>query len=334
MEYFEPGLREISRAVRRLLIRLRTASARARLVTAETTLGLLAWQQADYDSETQDQVRQIIECEREQGRHTNDSAQIGNAIRELTAERDAARRQYDEKRAQLAAERERVVAGHPQIERQLAEKRATEPTFEKRMPELDRELREVQKLYSELLSAEPQTQQIRNELIQMRERSVSIPNEKSDLRTMHMRTVSEIHALEAQLARDRQATEALDKKGRELERELDKVEYGLAGRIQDLERQRATVEKTIHALEGAKRNPYAEVGRVLADSNIAPVNQPHALEDVRDHRFAVQKLGHMLNASLAESAAENRVQMRQSLLIWLAMALVFFAFLVAIMALG
>ena len=308
--------------------------ARSRLVTAETTLGLLAWQQADFDTETQEQVRQIIECEREQGRHTNDSAQLGNAIRELTAERDAGRKQYEEKRQQLAAQRERVTAAHPQLDRQLAEKRAAEPTFERKMPELDRELREVQKLYSELLTSEMQTAQVRNELIKLRERTVSIPNEKSDLRTMHMRTVSEIHALEAQLLRDRAAVGAIDKEARELEKKFNAADGALAGRIHDIERQRAAVEKEIHALEGAKKNPYAQVGRVLADSNIGPVNQPHALEDVRDRRFEVRGLGENLNASFAASAAEDRVEMRQSLLIWLAMAVTLLAFLVAVVVLG
>ena len=308
--------------------------ARSRLVTAETTLGLLAWQQADFDTETQEQVRQIIECEREQGRHTNDSAQLGNAIRELTAERDAGRKQYEEKRQQLAAQRERVTAAHPQLDRQLAEKRAAEPTFERKMPELDRELREVQKLYSELLISEMQSAQVRNELIKLRERTVSIPNEKSDLRTMHMRTVSEIHALEAQLLRDRAAVGAIDKEARELEKKFNAADGALAGRIHDIERQRAAVEKEIHALEGAKKNPYAQVGRVLADSNIGPVNQPHALEDVRDRRFEVRGLGEKLNASFAASAAEDRVEMRQSLLIWLAMAVTLLAFLVAVVVLG
>ena len=288
--------------------------ARAELVTAETTLGLLAWQQADFDPETQEEVRQIIECEREQGRHTNESARLGNTILELSAERGEARKVYEGRRQQLATERERVLADHPRIEQQLAEKRATEPTFEKKMPELDRELREVQKLYSELLISEFQTAQVRNELIRLRERTVRIPNEKSDLRTMHMRTVSEIHAMEAQLVRDRAALDALDRQGRGLEREFDAADDVLAGRIRDLDRQRAAVEKQIHALESAKKNPYAEVGRVLADSNIGPVNQPHALEDVRDRRFEVRGLGEKLNASFAASAAEDRLQMRQSLL--------------------
>ncbi len=308
--------------------------ARAELVTAETTLGLLAWQQADFDPETQEEVRQIIECEREQGRHTNESARLGNTILELSAERGEARKVYEGRRQQLATERERVLADHPRIEQQLAEKRATEPTFEKKMPELDRELREVQKLYSELLISEFQTAQVRNELIRLRERTVRIPNEKSDLRTMHMRTVSEIHAMEAQLVRDRAALDALDRQGRGLEREFDAADGVLAGRIRDLDRQRAAVEKQIHALESAKKNPYAEVGRVLADSNIGPVNQPHALEDVRDRRFEVRGLGEKLNASFAASAAEDRLQMRQSLLIWLAIAVALFAFLVAIVALG
>ena len=178
---------------------------RRELAKAETELGLLGWQQADYDDETQRQVEAIQHVEREQSRLTNEAAALGNEIRQLQAEREVGRKQYEEQCRAIEAERKQVLAPHDQIERQLVEKRKIEPNFEKRIPELDRELREVQRRYKELLSVPRETLQVRQELIHLRERSVAIPNEKSDLRTQHLRTVSEIRALEVALQRESEA---------------------------------------------------------------------------------------------------------------------------------
>jgi hypothetical protein len=53
VDYFSPGAREIARILGRVLNRLRMLAQRRRLARAETELGLLGWQQADYDEDTQ-----------------------------------------------------------------------------------------------------------------------------------------------------------------------------------------------------------------------------------------------------------------------------------------
>ncbi len=138
--------------------------------------------------------------EREQSRHLNQAAETAGAIRQLIVERDAARREHEERTKQLAAEARKAEDARAQIERQFEARRQVEPTFERRIPELDRELREVNKLYAQLLQIEKQTAQTRQELIKLRERIVAIPNEKSDLRTQHLRAVTEARVLEERLA--------------------------------------------------------------------------------------------------------------------------------------
>ena len=320
MNFFTPGLREIPRLLGRQWLRLRLLLDHRRLAQAEATLGLLGWEQAEFDDDTQKEVGRIVDFERKQAQAMNDSATLGQSLRALTEERDTARRGHEQACAGLAEERAQITAAHPQIERQLAEKRQIEPTLEKNMPQLDRELREVQKLYSQLLIAEPQTPQIKTDLLRMRERAVAIPNEKNDLRMLHLRAVTEIRSLETQLERDRAALAVLDERGRELAAKFKTTDDDLAEKLRQLEKQRAAFEKHFKSLEGAKANPYREVGRVLADSGVAPVNQPHALDDVRKQRFVIQEKEYAMAASLAETAREEPAPLRWSLIFWSAVA--------------
>ncbi|HYR58294.1 MAG TPA: hypothetical protein VEO95_06690, partial [Chthoniobacteraceae bacterium] len=97
------------------------------MTKAETALGLLGWQQAEFDPQTQAEVDKINAYEREQSRLTNESAGLAKELRELRVEREAARKEFQERRRALAAERAGIGLNHPAIEKQLAEKRKTEP---------------------------------------------------------------------------------------------------------------------------------------------------------------------------------------------------------------
>jgi hypothetical protein len=66
MDYFSPGFREIIRLVQRASLRVRGGITRRRLASVETQLGLLGWQQADFDPDTQRQVDALQNVEREQ----------------------------------------------------------------------------------------------------------------------------------------------------------------------------------------------------------------------------------------------------------------------------
>lgn len=319
MDYFSPGLRELSRKSARQLSRLQLAAERRRLARAETELGLLGWQQAEFDADTQREVDKIQNYEREQSRLTNESAELGRVIRGLLEERDAARKVYEEERRQLEMEKRTLLEPRDRIERQLSVLRRQEPQYERRIPDLDRELREVNKLYAELLSAPSQTPQVRDELLRLRERTVAIPNEKADLRTQHLRVASEIKSLETSLAQDGERIAALEKQLQQLESGFSASDRDRAAEIRNREREKARIEKEIDSLEGAKANPYQQIGRVLADSEVAPMNQPHSLDKVRRHRLGIESLEFKIAQSLQLSAQDDQSLVRVSYMVWAAM---------------
>ncbi len=322
MNYFAPGFREIFRKLGRTRLRLRLKLTRRDLDKSETELGLLGWQQAEFDAQTQGQVNKVTEYERKQSELTNASAGLGKELRELREEREAGRKTHEEFRRDLAGRRATLGGNHPQIEKSLAALRREEPAFERRMPELDRESRGINKLYSDLLARDEHTPQIKTELTRLRERTVAIPNEKSDLRNAHLRTVAEIRALESQLERDREEMAALDQRLKETGAKFDANDGRLTGEIRTREREKARIEKEIDALESAKRNPYLQIGRVLADSGIAPMNQPAALDKVNRLRRRLLEIEHLIALSLEGSATEDRQLVRSSMFLWAILVLV------------
>ncbi len=329
MNYFTPGLREISRKLGRQRHRLRILLARRDLTKAETALGLLGWQQAEFDPQTQAEVDKINAYEREQSRLTNESAGLAKELRELRVQREDARKVFEEQRHDLEIQRGHTTADHPTIEKQLGELRKVEPTFERRMPELDRELRDINRLYTELLTAKNQTAQMKAELTRLRERNVTIANEKADLRNQHLRTVSEVRDLEAQLERDRETMAAFDKQMRELQTRFDASDARFAGEIRTRDREKARIEKEINAIETAKTNPYLQIGRVLADNDVAPMNQPGALDKVKRLRGRLVELDHLISLSFESSAIQDRETVRLSLILWAVIAFVALLLIVA-----
>lgn len=283
---------------------------------AETNLGFLGWQQADFDAETERQVKEIQDVEREQTRLTNEAATHGQTCRTLRSELEALFRTRFEGRKQLAADERRVREPRVEIEAKLAAKRKIEPNFERRMPDLDRELREVSKLLTELLGTETLNPKVRQELARLRERSVAIPNEKNDLRTQHLRTVTEIRALEESLAANLLAAAEVQERTNKAEGAWTEAERAVQARIDEEERLRSKVEKRIQELEKAKANPYLAIGKVLAQSGLAPLNQPQALERVKKLNFRQGELRQIILESTEKSAAEDPAGLRQSRILW------------------
>ena len=322
MNLFAPGLREASRIVGRQFSRLRLLLAQRKLARTETQLGLLGWQQADFEGEALRHVEQLTDFERTQARLTNESAAHARAIMQLQEQRDAERRQFEDARARLEAERARVAAPVEEAARQLAARQRTPVDYAERIPELERELREVGQLYSELLAAEPQTAEIRRETIRQRERMMAIPNEQADLRKRQQQAVNEIRVLEESVARGRIALGAEDERLRAQGAEFEEADAARAREIADREREKLAAEREGDALEKAKGNPYRKIGQLLADSGIAPMNQPHALAAVEQGRAEVARLGAALAASRALSGKEDRVALRKSWLVWAAVGLV------------
>jgi chromosome segregation ATPase len=321
VDYFTPGLRELGRKLHRLSLRAALWQRRKQLGKAETALGLLGWQQADFDPETQRQVNAINNVEREQGKLINEGAERAATIRRLRSELEAQLREHEEQRRLRAQAGRKIQQQRAEIDLRLGEKRKVEPNFGRRMPELDRELREVMKLLAELLREERQTLKIRNEVTRLRERTVAIPNEKNDLRTQHFRTVTEIRALEEDLERLGQELAAHEQEGAALAEQWSAEERDLAAQIKEEEREKMAAEKRVAELERAKVNPYQQIGQVLALANVPPMNQPHALEAVKELERAVGALRQDYLESRKATAEENAGPLQASYVVLGALAL-------------
>ena len=311
----------MSRIFGRQFSRLKRLIARRRLARAETELGVLGWQQADFEGEAQRHVEQLADFERAQVRLTNESAAQALALRELHEERGRARRLFDEARVRLEAERAKVAGPVAETERQLAARQRMLEDFADRLTVLERELREVRQLHSELLAFTPQTAETRSEMFRLRARMVAIPSETSGLSSRQQQAAQEIRVLEESVARERTALAAVDERRRAQQAEFAEADGARDKELADREREKRAADKENDALEKAKGNPHRKLGQLLADSGIAPMNQPHALAAVELGRDEVARLDAAIATSLDESASEDRATLRKSWLLLAAVAL-------------
>ncbi|MDQ3624230.1 MAG: hypothetical protein M3463_17370 [Verrucomicrobiota bacterium] len=319
--------------LRRRRARLSLGEQSRRLTEAETELGLLGWQQAEYDEETQQQVQRIADCEREQVRLTNQSAALAREIHPLVAQREAARKEFEAQHSVLNAQIKALRAPLDEINDALDNLRQRLPTYDKRQAELDRELAEVSESYRALLTFGVQSAEAREEMLRLRERTVTIPNEKADLRVEHIRVIGEIKRLLARQEAETQRLQPVENQRDELKKAFAAADGTLWDRIKALKREKLAVNDQFDRLEASKANPYLEIGRVLADHNLGPMNQPEVLEKVRLLRFSVHELETELAESMAESAKEDVRTLRLSYSVWAFMAVVLLCLVVFLFSL-
>lgn len=322
MNLFSPAPRELARILGRQAGRLRLLVAGWRLGKAETNLGLLGWQQADFGGDAQRHVEQLADVEREQAQLTNESARLGLALQRLQEECAAAQRQFEKARTALEAERATVAAPVGETARQVAERERMRENFAERSAVLERELGGANRRHADLLAAGTLTAETRGELGRLRGRTAGIPTELADLRLRQERLAQELRALEEPLARGRAAVAGQDEKLRAQRAEFEDADHARRKEVSDCEREKQTAEKKIGGLEKAKGNPYRKIGQALADSGIAPMNQPHALAAVEEGRAVVERLEQDLAASLEASAREDRAALHRSWWVWAAAGVV------------
>lgn len=320
MNLFLPALRELARIYDRQINRASLWFAQRKLARAETDLGLLGWQQADFEGETQQHIDQLKNLEREQSRLTNESAALGLAIHKGREDRAAGRKQYEATRGALEAEWEEAAEPVETAERHLAARRKNDVDFTALIAELDRELAGVREAQTTLLAADTMTPQMRLELSRVRERSIAIPNAQADLRLKKTQAHNDLRAMEETLARGRpllaQAAEKLHALDEQFARSDGMLERQITGRSRDKE----AIDRQNDALEKAKDNPYRQIGQCLADNQIAPMNQPQALDAVLHRRAVVAGLVRALSKSHEASRTEDRAALAKSWMLLAALA--------------
>lgn len=322
MNPFLPALRELARIYDRQMNRASMWFALRKLAKAETELGLLGWEQADFEGDAQRHIDKLRNFEREQLRMTNESAALGLAIREGQEKRVEGRKLYEETRRALEGEWKAAAEPVETAGRHLAARLKIDVDFDGLIAELERELAEMHAAQTKLLAVEQMTPQMRADLSRVRERAVAIPNAQADLRLRRVQAVNDIRALEETIARGRprvaEAEEKLHALDAQFARSDGTFERQIAGRSRDKE----AVDRQNDGLEKAKSNPYRLIGQILADSGIAPMNQPKALDAVRHRRAVVAGLARAISHSHETSRTEDPAALRKSWMLTAAVAAV------------
>lgn len=273
MKTFALRLRAFRCLTRRCVLRVQLWRERQVLAREEAALGLLGWQQADYDAEAQEHVNRLMDCERAQVRLTNESAALALEIERLAAQRTTQQAAWEHRRAALLAQAQPAAATVQELEARAAAQRKEGQAIEARLPVLEREAQAAEKRYRALRLDSPEA---REEAVRLRKLILALPGESAEWQARLAQTRGELAAVETLLETLRAARA-----------EFEKRDSALAGEMAAQQRAKRTVEKEIGALEKAKGDPYRAIGRVLADHGIAPLNQPETLAAVLERRGRV-----------------------------------------------
>jgi DNA repair exonuclease SbcCD ATPase subunit len=281
---------------------------RRQLAGLESKLGLLGWQQADYDAGTQQYVDRLTNYERAQGQLTNESAELGLTLQQLEERRASERATFESQRAARIAAREPLAGPVEQNERALETKQRERKELEERIPTLDREKATDEEKYRALLAKGDHTASQEAEVERLQRRVIAIPQEKQEWQEKLAAVEAEIPQLETELHQRRAMLSAETEALHALEKAFARSDEALVDEIVARKREKQKLEKRVDGLEKAKTQPYREIGKALADQRIEPMNQPQALAAVLAQRERIAAQESRLAASLEKSRPEKRLE--------------------------
>lgn len=324
MNYFAPGLRELARILDRLGRRARLLWERRKLAQSEGHLGLLGWQQADYDPDTQQHADRLAEYERSQLQLTNESAALGLAVQQLEEQRRSERATFDSQRTERLAAQKPLSKPIEESAKALADLRRERPKLEAQLGIVDKGVADREKNYRDLLSKGEVTPEEQTTVQEWQRQSLSIPHEKLTWRG-RLNDLNESEArLQTELQEQRAALSAEIEALKNLEKSFAESDDALVKQIAAHKREKQKLERQINDFEKAKTHPYREIGRILADHRIEPLNQPEALSAVLVQREKILEQEAKMAASLEQSGQENREQVWSGWLIIMALAVLVF----------
>ncbi|HEY3899112.1 MAG TPA: hypothetical protein VGM54_10890 [Chthoniobacter sp.] len=306
MNYIEPGLRELARILDRLVRRGALWWEHRKLGHCEVRLGLLGWQQADYGEGTRDHVDRLADFERTQSQLTNESASLALTLQQLEERRTSERKTYESQRAERLAAQQPLVKQVEEQEKELSAMRRERAKVEEWLGSAEREHAASEDKYRSLLATGNHDPKLVQEVTRLQQKSLSIPQEKLEHQGKLNELQESMGRLEAELQEERARisleTEAL----KTLEKSFTESDEALAKEIAARRRDKQKLERQVNDLEKAKSHPYREIGKVLADHGIEPLNQPEALTDVLNQRAKVAAVEEKIAASRQMSSLEKR----------------------------
>ncbi len=256
---------------------------------AETALGLHGWQAADFSQELQPTLAFLGELEEAQVAHINHHADLAAAIRDLDERESLARSEFESASAAIDARLGPALERQPDSTGEQAEAALRATAFEKALLALDQQLTALAKERDQLVHSKKLN--IDGDLRRMMVRQTELRKEREDVDQQRRLWRSKRVVLGGE-------SEAITEARRRGESERRTAQQTLLATLAKLrlERSRRLIhaagsEREFKRIERLKAAAHLQLGRTLADNQIAPPNQPELLAIVLDRRQALAHLG-------------------------------------------
>jgi tetratricopeptide (TPR) repeat protein len=310
VSWWSEGCAEICRKWRRINARARRVLAERELARREIELGTLGWGQADFlTPEMREQVRLIMDFEKQAADAFNKAAALGDEIRQLEQDWTTAEVETERESADFASRRGRAVESLGTAETRAEEARAAVARFEQAVRNLEADFSRAEAVSGQLLAVD--SREAEEEWRRAIENRKRIERELLDLRAVLARRRMELGGLDEAVRLAREEVSEIDRAAKLAEDAHNARLAELTRNIAALERSRDQTRKVVDLLEKRKASPFRVIGQCLANDEVAPMNQPEALERVRRTRLRIAELEKSLADSLAESSRADRAELRR-----------------------
>ena len=292
MNFLTTGWRELERKVQRGGGRLRILLEQRKLTAAEIHLGELGWQQADFPPEVDRQIRVITHMERQQAAYSNQSADIQAKIEEIESQREVERKKHEEAVAVIELELKPLFQAREVARQPLAGLQQGVLRFEEAIAGLRETHAQLMAQISEAAGA-----------------SIELNDRRADCEFQMEELHRAMTGLHTQIAAQTKQVATLDLQIQDVNRKItdateafETADRALLGEIAGQEQGKRETGRMVERLDKQKSSAYLAVGRCLADYEIAPMNQPGALQDVLTRRENILGLEQRIAESLTESS--------------------------------
>jgi chromosome segregation ATPase len=219
-------------------------------------------------------------------------------------------------RGGFETQRAALVQKRTELEGVLERLNKRGPELEQQGSALETEEQALDGIHRRLLVTQPQTAALRDELLRIRERVLAIEKEKTEVKRGQARLVEDLGRARPEKTQLAESIAELERQLRAHKEQFDSSDAEYGSKLRELEKARARANSDFNRLERAKIDPYREIGRVLADSGVAPLNQPHALADVYGIRQKIAETEAAVTNSLQVSSGQDEMLLRVSLGLW------------------
>lgn len=306
MGIISEGFRDIAGRARFAWLWVNALRARRALYLAETELGLLAWEQAEfYGEEVMAHVRKVQEYEMTQASLMNTSAELSGSRAALEEELAREKARHDEEQATIAAERAPVATRYEEVERTRRQKLDAVERFNQALEELARTEKQLHTRSNAFLKVENPTFAVRTEAREVSDALTRIPEERKMVLGDQARARQDAAQLEPGANELRNALREMDAKAAAARERHAAVARRLTGEMSRLEREVKKSNVRMSHLDREKREPYQVIGACLANDGIGPLNQPEVLERVRELREKERVISGKIGGIRAQFAAAN-----------------------------